>query len=488
MTFTSLRAFLHSLEDQGDLLHITEEVDPALEMTEVCHRLLREAGPAVVFERPAGFAMPVVGNLFGTTRRITAALGRRSLEDLRNLGGVLAELHEPQWPSGLRGMVEKIPSFRKLLHLPLRQVDRGLCQENGIDRGEIDLSSLPVQTCWPGDAGPLITWGLVITRGPHRKRQNIGVYRQQVIAENKVILRWLEHRGGAMDHREWQEACPGQPFPVAVAIGSDPATLLAAVSPIPDQVSEYQFAALLRGARSEVCQCRTLPLQVPASAEIVLEGYIYPGEDACEGPFGDHTGYYDASGRFPVLTVEHINHRSDPLYHSTYTGRPPFDEPATLAVALNEIFIPVLQRKFPEIVDFYLYPEACSYRLAAASIKKQYKGQARRIMFGIWSCLPQLMYTKMLIVTDDDVDIRNWQDLVWVMTTRCDFGRDLVIVENTPVDSLDFASPSPGLGTKLGIDATGKWPGETDRQWQHPLAMSRDVIERIDRLWEEIGR
>ncbi|MCH7695794.1 MAG: 4-hydroxy-3-polyprenylbenzoate decarboxylase [Proteobacteria bacterium] len=484
--YKNLRDFLTDLENQGELKRIRQPVDTNLEMTEICQRMLRNDGPALLFENPKNSNIPVLCNLFGTIPRIAAGIGRQSIQDLREVGQILASLKEPNWPSGISEVLDKLPSFRKLLHLNPRFIRTAPCHENIIESSDVDLATLPIQTCWPGDAGPLITWGLVVTRGPYKQRQNIGIYRQQVISRNKVIMRWLAHRGGAIDYKEWQEANPGQRFPIAVAIGVDPATLLAAVTPIPDTISEYQFAGLLRGARSEVTDCQTIPLQVPAAAEYIFEGYIEPGEEALEGPFGDHTGYYDIPARFPVVTIKRISHRNNPIYHSTYSGRSPYDEPSTLAMALNEMFIPILQKQFPEIVDFYLPPEACSYRMAVISIKKQYPGHARRIMFGIWSYLRQFTYTKFVIVTDDDINVRNWPDVIWAMATRTDPARDMIIVENTPIDSLDFSSPVAGLGSKIGIDATNKWPGETSRQWGQPIAMSEEVIKRIDELWESL--
>ncbi|MBM2830313.1 MAG: 3-octaprenyl-4-hydroxybenzoate carboxy-lyase, partial [Gammaproteobacteria bacterium] len=472
MAYKDLRDYLISLEKQGELKRISDRVDTHLEITEICQRTLRNAGPVLLFENPADKGIPLLGNLFGTVQRVAAAIGQESIEDLREVGRVLAFLKEPGWPNKISEAIERLPAFRKLIHMKPREVHAAPCHENIIEAEDIDLATLPIQTCWPGDAGPLITWGLVITKGPYKSRQNIGIYRQQVISRNKVIMRWLAHRGGAIDFREWQEANPGQRFPVAVAIGADPATLLAAVTPIPDTLSEYQFAGLLRGARSEVVRCHTVPLQAPATAEFVLEGYIEPGEEALEGPFGDHTGYYNSQGKFPVFTIERMTHRSNPIYHSTYMGRSPFDEPSVIAMSLNEVFIPILQKQFPEIVDFYLPPEACSYRLAVVSIKKHYPGHARRIMLGVWSYLRQFTYTKFVIVTDDDINVRDWKDVIWAISTRVDPARDSIILENTPIDYLDFASPVAGLGSKLGLDATNKWPGETQRQWGQPIIMS----------------
>jgi len=369
--------------------------------------------------------------------------------------------------------------------MPAKVVNHPQCQENVLRGDEVDLTQLPIQTCWIGDVAPLITWGLVITKGPHKVRQNLGIYRQQLLGKNKLIMRWLAHRGGALDFLEWQKTHPQQPFPIAVALGSDPATILAAVTPVPDTLSEYAFAGLLRGSRSEVAQCKLHSLQVPANAEFILEGFIYPGEMAAEGPFGDHTGYYNEVDTFPVFTVECITHRNNPIYHSTYTGRPP-DEPAILGVALNEVFVPILQKQFPEIIDFYLPPEGCSYRMAVVSMRKQYPGHAKRVMLGIWSYLRQFMYTKFVIVTDDDVNVRDWQDVMWALTTRVDPARDTVLLENTPIDYLDFASPVSGLGSKMGIDATNKWQGETQREWGVPIRQSAEVRQKVDDLWQKI--
>jgi len=488
MKYDSLREFLTWLEDHGGLRRISLEVDPVLEMTEICLRTLRNEGPALLFERPRGHAgIPVLGNLFGHIDRVSAALGIGGPDELRDVGRMLAFLKEPELPSGLGEMLERLPAFKKLADLNPRRAHEAPCQTHVIEGPDVDLSTLPIQTCWPGDAGPLITWGLVVTRGPHKQRLNVAVYRQQVIDRNKVIMRWLHHRGGAIDFREWCEARPGERFPVAVVIGADPATTLAAVAPIPDTLSEYQFAGLLRGSKTALASCLTHDLQVPATAEFVLEGFIEPGEEADEGPFGDHTGYYNSVQRFPVLTIERMTHRSDPIYHSTYMGRSPHDEPSVMAMALNEVFIPLLQKQFPEIVDFYLPPEGCSYRMAVVSIRKQYPGHARRIMFGIWSYLRQFTYTKFVIVTDDDIDVRSWNEVIWAITTRMDPVRDSVLVENTPIDYLDFASPVSGLGSKIGFDATTKMPGETQRQWGRPIAMSEEVRRRIDGLWDELG-
>jgi 4-hydroxy-3-polyprenylbenzoate decarboxylase len=486
MQYRDLRDFLAQLESRGLLKRIAAEVSPRLEMTEICDRTLAAGGPALLFEKPAGFDMPVLGNLFGTPERVALALGRDSVTGLREVGRLLAALKEPEAPRGLRDAMDKLPLFRKVLDMAPKDVRHPPCREVVLEGAEVDLGRLPVQTCWPDDAGPLITWGLVVTRGPERPRQNMGIYRQQVIGPNRTIMRWLSHRGGALDFRDWQAARPGEPFPVAVALGADPATILAAVTPVPDTLSEFAFAGLLRGHRTEVTRTAAGDLMVPASAEIVLEGHIRPGEEADEGPFGDHTGYYNEVERFPVFTVERITHRRDPVYHSTYTGRPP-DEPAVLGVALNEVFVPLLQKQFPEIADFYLPPEGCSYRLAVVTMRKQYAGHAKRVMMGVWSYLRQFMYTKFVIVTDDDIDARDWKDVIWALTTRMDPARDTVILENTPIDYLDFASPVAGLGGKIGFDATHKFPGETQREWGRPIRMSDEVRRRVDELWPSLG-
>jgi len=491
MACLNLRDFITQLENAGQLKRVSTPVDPFLEMTEICDRLLRAGGPAVLFEHPKGHDVPVLCNLFGTPERVAMGLGvphgsaGQWKEKLREVGALLAFLKEPEPPRGFRDAWEKLPQFRQVLHMSPREVSSAPCQEVVWEGKDVDLARLPVQTCWPEDAGPLITWGLTVTRGPCKPRQNIGIYRQQVIGPNKVIMRWLSHRGGALDFRDHGERHPGVPFPVAVAIGADPATILAAVTPVPDTLSEYQFAGLLRGAKTDVVTCLGSDLQVPASAEIVLEGVIHPGETALEGPFGDHTGYYNERAEFPVFTIERMTMRRNPIYHSTYTGKPP-DEPAMLGLALNEVFVPLLQKQFPEITDFYLPPEGCSYRLAVVSIRKQYPGHARRVMFGIWSFLRQFLYTKFIIVTDEDVDIRSWSDVIWALTTRADAARDTLIAENTPIDTLDFASPVAGLGSKMGIDATNKWPGETSREWGRVIRMNDDVKKRVDALWDTL--
>src|SRR5438874_5239663 len=501
MKYADLRDFLVQLERRGELKRIGVEVDPRLEMTEICDRVLKAAGPALLFERPKGFdgahgrpRIPVVGNLFGTPLRVALAMGEESVDALREVGKLLAFLKEPEPPKGLKDAWQKTrPVFMQVMHMAPKERSSAPCQEIVWQGTDVDLAQLPVQTCWPDDVAPLITWGLTVTRGPNKTRQNLGIYRQQWIAPNKVIMRWLPHRGGALDFRDHALASPGTPFPVAVALGADPATILGAVTPVPDTLSEYQFAGLLRGARTEIVKCMTHALQVPASAEIVLEGFIRPDaqdptgfETAAEGPFGDHTGYYNEVERFPVLTLERITMRRDPIYHSTYTGKPP-DEPAVLGVALNEVFVPLLQKQFPEIVDFYLPPEGCSYRVAVVSMKKQYPGHAKRVMFGVWSFLRQFMYTKLIVVTDDDVNVRDWKEVIWALATRVDAARDALIVDNTPIDYLDFASPVAGLGSKMGVDATSKWPAETQRTWGRPIAMDAAVKRRVDALRKELG-
>ncbi|MGE5339060.1 MAG: 4-hydroxy-3-polyprenylbenzoate decarboxylase [Gemmatimonadota bacterium] len=507
MKYSDLRDFLTQLERLGELRRIRVPVSPRLEMTEICGRVLRNQGPALLFERPIGYEIPVLGNLFGTPRRVALGMGAADPAALRDVGELLASLKEPEAPTGLRDAIGKVAALKSVLwDMAPREVRSGACQEVVLEGSEVDLGRLPAQTCWPGDVAPLITWGLVVTRGPHKKRQNLGIYRQQVIGPNKVIMRWLPHRGGALDFRDHRLAMPGRPFPVAVALGADPATILGAVTPVPDSLSEYQFAGLLRGARTDVTSCIGVPLQVPARSEIVLEGHILPEaepsaahpdnrgpprpgigyEVALEGPFGDHTGYYNEREWFPVLTIERITMRRGPIYHSTYTGKPP-DEPAVLGVALNEVFVPILRRAFPEIVDFYLPAEGCSYRIAVVSMRKQYPGHAKRVMFGVWSVLRQFMYTKFIVVIDDDVNARDWKEVIWAITTRVDPARDTVIVDNTPIDYLDFASPVAGLGSKMGIDATNKLPGETQREWGRPITMDASVRARIDSIWSELG-
>ncbi|OEE68702.1 3-octaprenyl-4-hydroxybenzoate carboxy-lyase [Enterovibrio norvegicus FF-33] len=460
MKFTDLRVFIDYLESVGELKRISHPVDPNQEMTEIADRVLRDGGPALLFENPVGYDIPVLANLFGTPKRVAMGMGRDDVTALREVGKLLAYLKEPEPPKGFKDALDKLPVFRQVLNMPAKKLRKAPCQDIVWQGDDVDLDKIPVMSCWPDDVAPLLTWGLTITRGPNKKRQNLGIYRQQKIGKNKVIMRWLAHRGGALDLREWMETNPGEPFPVSVAYGADPATILGAVTPVPDTLSEYAFAGLLRGSKTEVVKSISNDLDVPASAEIVMEGYIDPNEFADEGPYGDHTGYYNEVERHHVFTVTHITMRQKPIYHSTYTGRPP-DEPAVLGVALNEVFVPILQKQFPEIVDFYLPPEGCSYRMAVVSMKKQYPGHAKRVMMGVWSFLRQFMYTKYVIVVDEDVDTRDWHSVIQAMTTRMDPMRDTLLIENTPIDSLDFASPVVGLGSKMGIDATVKWEAET---------------------------
>lgn len=486
MSFKDLRDFINLLEGEDQLKRIRTEVDPHLEVTEISDRTLRRGGPALLFENPKGSSIPLLANLFGSTRRIALAMGQEDLEGLREVGRLLAFLKEPAPPDGWRDLLRNLPAYRNALNIAPSVRRKAPCQEVVIAGEDVDLGMLPVQTCWPDDAAPLVTWPLVITRGPERPRQNLGIYRMQLLGRDRLIMRWLPHRGGALDFGAWRARHPGEDFPVAVAIGADPATILATVTPVPDTMSEYAFAGLLRGARTEVVKSMDSDLEVPAGAEIVLEGVIRPDDAAPEGPFGDHTGYYNEVETFPVFTVRRITHRREPIYHSTYTGRPP-DEPAMLGVALNEVFVPLLVKQFPEITDFYLPPEGCSYRLAVVSMKKRYPGHARRVMMGVWSYLRQFMYTKFVVVVDDDIDIRRWEDVIWAVTTRMDPARDTVLIENTPIDYLDFASPVSGLGSKMGLDATDKLPGETTRRWGTRIAMKDEVRRRVDALWAELG-
>ncbi len=486
MKYKDLRDFIEQLEKLGQLKRVSMEVDTDLEMTEIADRTLRAQGPAILFENPKGSDIPVLANLFGTPERVALGMGQQSVEALREVGKLLAYLKEPEPPKGIKDLWDKLPVFKQVLNMPAKEVKKAVCQQVVISGDDVDLSMLPIQRCWPKDVAPLVTWGLTVTKGPNKKRQNLGIYRQQVIAKNKLIMRWLSHRGGALDFKEFCQAHPGENYPVSVALGADPATILGAVTPVPDTLSEYAFAGLLRGDKTEVVKSISNDLQVPANAEIVLEGYIAPGETAPEGPYGDHTGYYNEVDDFPVFTVTHITHRQNPIYHSTYTGRPP-DEPAILGVALNEVFVPILQKQFPEIVDFYLPPEGCSYRMAIVTMKKQYPGHAKRVMMGVWSFLRQFMYTKFVIVCDDDVNARDWQDVIWAITTRMDPARDTTMIEHTPIDYLDFASPVSGLGSKMGLDATNKLPGETDREWGDPIVMDEAVKRRVDEIWDELN-
>lgn len=486
MKYKDLRDFLAILESKGELKRISQEIDPYLEMTEISDRTLRAGGPALLFENPKGFDIPVLCNLFGTPKRVALGMGQEEVSALREVGKLLAFLKEPEPPKGFKELWQTLPQYKQVLNMPTKVLSKADCQQTVLSGDEVDLYQLPIMQCWKDDIAPLITWGLTITKGPNKKRQNLGIYRQQLIGKNKLIMRWLSHRGGALDFQEWQQAHPNEPFPVSVALGADPATILAAVTPVPDSLSEYAFAGLLRGTKTEVVKSISNELEVPAGAEIVLEGYIDPKETALEGPYGDHTGYYNEQEYFPVFTVTHITMRHKPIYHSTYTGRPP-DEPAVLGEALNEVFIPILQKQFPEIVDFYLPPEGCSYRLAVVSMKKQYAGHAKRVMMGVWSFLRQFMYTKFVIVCDDDINIRDWKDVIWAMTTRCDPARDTTMIEHTPIDYLDFASPIAGLGSKMGIDATNKWTGETTREWGTPIKKDPEIVKRIDDIWQSLG-
>ncbi len=517
MKYKDLRDFLKQIEQRGQLKTIDLPISTNLEMTEISDRVLRAEGPVLLFNHAehAGqkASMPVLTNLFGTPQRVAWGMGADSTSALREIGELLAELREPQAPRGLKDAFSKVSMLKSALWDMAPKKQRSApCQEVILEGDQVDLNQIPIQTCWPDDAAPLITWGLVVTKGPNARRQNLGIYRQQQLGRNKLIMRWLSHRGGALDFRDHALANPGKPFPISVALGADPATILGAVTPVPDSLSEYQFAGLLRGSRTQLVKSIGNDLDVPASAEIILEGHILPrnhpnavtpewSEDmpampssgflseyevALEGPYGDHTGYYNEQDWFPVFTVDRITMRKEPIYHSTYTGKPP-DEPAVLGVALNEVFVPLLRKQLPEIVDFYLPPEGCSYRMAVVSIRKQYAGHAKRVMFGVWSILRQFMYTKFIVVVDEDVDTRDWKEVIWAMTTRMDPARDTLLVENTPIDYLDFASPVSGLGGKMGMDATNKWPGETNREWGIPISMDQDVKDRVDELWQKLG-
>ncbi len=486
MALKDLRDFITLLEARGQLKRISHAVDCHLEVTEICDRTLKAGGPALLFENIKGHSTPLLANLFGTAERVALGMGQENIEALKDVGELLAFLKEPEPPKGMKDAWEKLPIFKQVLNMSPKLVNKGHCQQNIIEGEQVDLNRLPIQKCWPEDVAPLITWPLVITKGPLKERQNLGIYRMQLLSKNKLIMRWLGQRGGALDFKEWKQQHPGEKFPVSVALGADPCTLLAAVTPVPDTLSEYAFAGLLRGSKTELCKSLGSDLQVPAEAEFILEGFIEPDEIAEEGPFGDHTGYYNETEHFPVFTVERITHRNNPIYHSTYTGRPP-DEPAVLGLALNEVFVPILKKQFPEIVDFYLPPEACSYRMAIVTMKKSYAGHAKRVMLGVWSFLRQFMYTKFIVVTDDDVNARNWQDVIWAISTRVDPIRDTTLIDNTPIDYLDFASPIAGLGSKMGIDATTKLPGETQREWGRVIEMDNDVKEHIDSIWSELG-
>lgn len=493
MKYRDLRDFISQMKHIGELKSITTPVSPHLEITEVCNRALRAGGPALLFENPTGHSMPVLANLFGTTKRVALAMGATDMSELRRIGHLLAALKESEPPKDFKDVMGLGALMKATWDMKPKEQSSPPCQEIIWEGKDVDLAKLPIQHCWPDDIAPLITWGLVITKGPHKARQNLGIYRQQVLSRNQVIMRWLPHRGGALDFREHALTNKGQPFPMAVALGADPATILGAVTPVPDSLSEYQFAGLLRGSRTEVAKALSSELRVPATAEIVLEGNIQPDashpsgyEHALEGPFGDHTGYYNEQDSFPVFTIDRITMRRNPIYHSTYTGKPP-DEPSILGEALNEVFIPLLQKQFSEITDFYLPPEGCSYRMAVVKIKKSYPGHAKRVMFGVWSFLRQFMYTKFIVVVDEDVNIRDWKEVIWAITTRVDPARDTMLIENTPIDYLDFASPVSGLGSKMGIDATNKWAGETDRVWGKLISMTPEVKARVDGIWQELG-
>ncbi|WP_150138410.1 4-hydroxy-3-polyprenylbenzoate decarboxylase [Candidatus Enterovibrio escicola] len=478
MKFTNLREFITYLESVGELKRITHLVSPDQEMVEIADRVLRTRGMALLFENPVGYNMPVLANLFGTPKRVAMGLGREDVTQLHEIGKLLAYLKEPELPNGFKDAIDKLRVFRHVFNMSAKRVRKAPCQDIVWKGNEVDLDKIPVMKCWSADVAPLLTWGLTITKAPNKHRQNLGIYRQQKIGKNKVIMRWLAHRGGALDLREWIKKYPSLLFPVSVAYGADPATILGAVMPVPDALSEYAFAGLLRGSRTQVIKSISNNLDIPASSEIVMEGYIDPNEYADEGPYGDHTGYYNEIEPHHVFTITHITMRKNPIYHSTYTGRPP-DEPAVLGVALNEIFVPILQKQFPEIVDFYLPPEGCSYRMAVVIMRKQYPGHAKRVMMGIWSFLPQFMYTKYIIVCDDGVNARDWNSVIQAMITRMDPIRDTVVIENTPIDSLDFASPVVGLGSKMGLDATSKWDVEIVNSVKVDLGNS-SIKEAVD--------
>ena len=490
MQYTDLRDFMTQLEKMGELKRIHLPISPVLEMTEIGDRTLRKGGPALLYENVVHedkkYDYPVLANLFGTPRRVALGMGAQDVSELRAIGQLLSNLKEPQPPAGLKEIGKLGEMAKAVWDMRPKMEKHAAVHEIILEGDDVDLTQLPIQHCWPGDIAPLLSWGLVVTKGPHKARQNLGIYRQQVLGRNKLIMRWLAHRGGALDFRDHCLAHPNTPFPISVVLGCDPATILGAVTPVPDTLSEYQFAGLLRHGRTVLTKCIGNDLTVPANAEIVLEGVLHPNETALEGPFGDHTGYYNEQETFPVFTVERITMRKNPIYHSTYTGKPP-DEPAVLGVALNEVFVPLLQKQFPEIVDFYLPPEGCSYRMAIVSIKKQYAGHAKRVMFGVWSFLRQFMYTKYIIVVDDDINTRDWNEVIWAITTRMDPTRDTTLVDNTPIDYLDFASPVSGLGSKMGLDATNKWPGETTREWGTPIVMDAAVKSKIDGLWADLG-
>ena len=498
MTYRSLRDFIAKLESDRELVRVKEPVSTVLEMTEIQTRLLAESGPAVLFEKPL-FAdgsmspIPVLTNLFGTVKRVAqgvtmGGIARTEAKALREVGELLATLRQPEPPRSIREAMDYIPLARTVLTMKPKTTGRAPCQEIVLKGDDIDLGKLPVQTCWPGEPAPLITWPLVVTKGPGEAREdnfNLGIYRMQVLSKDKTIMRWLKHRGGAQQFARWSRENKG-PFPAAAVIGADPGTMLAAVTPVPDTLSEYQFAGLLRGARVELADCVSQPIKVPAEAEMVIEGFVSHDETAEEGPYGDHTGYYNSVERFPVFTVTAITMRKSPIYLSTFTGRPP-DEPSVLGEALNEVFIPLLKQQFPEIVDFWLPPEGCSYRIAVVSIRKAYPGHAKRVMMAVWSYLRQFMYTKWVVVVDEDINARDWKDVMWAISTRMDPARDITLVEDTPIDYLDFASPESGLGSKAGLDATNKWPPETKREWGRKIAMEDETIRAIDEKWSRLG-
>ncbi len=494
MPYRSLRDFIERLEHEGGLVRVAAPVSPHLEMTEIQTRLLAEGGPAVLFENVVGlegqrYDMPVLVNLFGTVERVARGMERRP-DQLRELGETLAFLKQPEPPGGWREALDMLPLVKSVMTMRPKTVGTAPCQEVVLYGEDIDLARLPIQTCWPGEPAPLITWPLVVTQGPKPGTDkadnfNLGIYRMQVTGRNTTLMRWLKHRGGAQHHARWKEQRP-EPLPAAAVIGADPGTILAAVTPVPDTLSEYQFAGLLRGAKVELVDCKTVPLKVPAEAEIVLEGHVALDDYGDEGPYGDHTGYYNSVERFPVFTISAITMRRQPIYLSTFTGRPP-DEPSILGEALNEVFVPLLIQQFPEIVDFYLPPEGCSYRIAVVSMRKAYPGHAKRVMMGVWSFLRQFMYTKWVIVVDDDIDARSWKDVMWAISTRMDPARDITLVEGTPIDYLDFASPESGLGSKIGLDATNKWPPETKREWGRKIRMSEDVVEAVTKKWPSLG-
>jgi 4-hydroxy-3-polyprenylbenzoate decarboxylase len=491
-SYKSLREFMSLLETRGLLHRVKAPVSPILEMTEIQTRLLAEEGPAVLFEdvrRPdqSRYSMPALANLFGTVERVALGMGRKP-EELREVGETLAFLRQPEPPGGWREALSMLPLAKTVMAMKPRTVSRAASQEIVLQGDEIDLSALPVQTCWPGEPAPLITWPLVVTKGPGKRKEddfNLGIYRMQVLNKNQTIMRWLKHRGGAQHHQRWAQE-KREPLPVAVVIGADPGTILAAVTPVPDTLSEYQFAGLLRGAKVNLVDCKTVPLKVPAEAEIVIEGHVSLDDTAPEGPYGDHTGYYNSVEQFPIFTASAITMRSSPIYLTTFTGRPP-DEPSVLGEALNEVFIPLLQQQFPEIVDFWLPPEGCSYRIAVVSMRKAYPGHAKRVMLGVWSYLRQFMYTKWVIIVDDDINARDWKDVMWAISTRMDPARDITAIENTPIDYLDFASPESGLGSKVGMDATNKWPPETKREWGVQIAMDPKIVEQVTDRWATLG-